>query len=106
MKNTLKLPLNYKLIIFLVILEILTIPIVAISNSSISNNPIYLLAMGFGAGAFALVIIMLVIKSYLRKYFSRLLNTNITNITGVLYIALKNYSATCTILNGTPIIAW
>ena len=44
--------------------------------------------MGFGAGAFALVIIMLVIKSYLRKYFSRLLNTNITNITGVLYIAL------------------
>ena len=88
MQNIIKLPINYKLIIFLVILEVLTIPIVSCTNTFILKNPVYLLGVGFIAGAFALLIIMKLITPPLQRYLSKLLNIQIIKISGILYIAI------------------
>ena len=88
MQTIIKLPLNFKLIIFLIILEVLTIPIVAITNSTVVKNPIYLLTMGFGAGVFALLIILKLIENLIRKYFSNALGMKIIKVNGTLYISL------------------
>ena len=88
MQTIIKLPLDFKLIIFLVILEILTIPIVAITNSIVINNPIYLITMGFGAGAFALLLILKLIERPIKKFFSKALNLEIIKINGTSYIIL------------------
>jgi hypothetical protein len=88
MQTIIKLSLDFKLIIFLVILEILTIPIVAITNSIVVNNPIYLLMMGFGAGTFALFVILKLIENPIKKFFSKALNLEVIKVNGTIYIGL------------------
>ncbi len=88
MQNIIKLSLNFKLIIFLVILEVLTIPIVAITNSIVVNNPIYLLIIGFVAGALAILVILKLIETPIKRFFSKELNVEIIKVNGSLYIGL------------------
>lgn len=87
-KSYIKIPFNWKIIIFLVILEVLTVPLVAISNNIVIKNYVYVLLMGFIVAAFALFIIMKLIIFPIKNYFAGLIGQKILKIHGALYIGL------------------
>ena len=82
------LPINWKVVIFLVILELLTVPFVAISNTIVLSNQNYIVIMGFVVAFFALLVIMKLIITPIKHYLSKLIGVEISRISGVLYLCL------------------
>ena len=81
-----KVPFTWELIVFLVVLEVLTIPFVAISNSIIKSNKTYIIIIGFGVAFMAIAIIMKLIIPMLKLYLFKLMGKPIAQINGVFYI--------------------
>lgn len=82
------LPFNWKIVIFLIILEVFTVPFVAISNSIIISNQIYLGIIGFSVAFIALIIILKLFVQPIKQYLSHLLKQKIIQINGLLYTSL------------------
>ena len=82
------LAINWKIVIFLIILELLTVPFVAISNTIVLDNQNYIVIMGFVLAFFALLVIMKLIIAPIKRYFSSLIGEKICKISGVLYLCI------------------
>lgn len=81
-------PFNWKIIVFLVMVEVCTIPFVAASNTFVVSSALYLSIMGFIVAFAALIFIMKAIEKPIRRYLSKLLGVEITKVTGILYLGL------------------
>ena len=79
---------NLTMVFCLVVIEVLTIPFVAISNTITITNPLYMAIMGFTVAFFALILFIKMILPRLRKHLSTVFKLNIVKISGVVYIGL------------------
>ncbi len=87
-QTNISLPVNWKIIVFMVILELLTIPFVAVGNDIVIAHQNYIVIMGFIVAFFALLVILKLIVHPIKLYFSRLINQQIIRIEGIFYICL------------------
>lgn len=83
-----KLSFNSKLILFLILLEIFTIPFVAIANNLVINNPLLISILGFVVAFFAIATIIKIITQPLKTFISKQINQPITKLTGIFYTSL------------------
>lgn len=86
--KTTYLQFNWTMVLCLVVIEVLTIPFVAISNTITVTNPLYMAIMGFIVAFCALILFVKMILPRLKKHLSKILQLDITKISGVLYIGL------------------
>ncbi len=79
---------NWKIVAFLILIEIFTIPFVAISNTLTAQSQFDIAIMGFIIAFPALFIILKILLPRLHHSLSISLNLNIIKIHGVLYIGI------------------
>lgn len=88
MKKFIAIPFNWKIVVFLIIIEVVTIPFVAISNSLIIKNLLYMSLIGFSVAFVALICIFRGLSLIIKNYFTQLLCEPVIKINGLLYISL------------------
>jgi hypothetical protein len=83
-----KLSFNFKLVLFLILLEIFTIPFVAIANTLVLNNVLLIAVLGFVVAFFAIAAIIRIITQPLKMFISSQINQPVCKLTGVFYTSL------------------
>ena len=79
---------NYKLILLLTAIEVLTIPYVAIFHDYINNNIIDIAVIGFFIAFIVVFLILYIIIPYLKKILSNILKCEVISLSNILYICI------------------
>lgn len=83
-------PINFSahVIIFFMLLEGITVPLVAISNNMIINNIVYSAYCGFIVAAICILFLFKVLKKFILKHSANIFGMNITHIDGIMLIGI------------------
>jgi hypothetical protein len=90
MADLLQLPIRFgwRWIIFFILLETSTVPLVAMSNDIVIQNMLYMIIMGFVVAFICVLLLVLLLKRLIIRYSLELFGVKFSQVLGVWYIAV------------------
>lgn len=88
MKQKLPLIFSWRTVVFFILLELFTVPPVAMSNSIVIRNIWYMAIMGFVVALICVYFLLRLLEKLIIRHSPRIIGLSITTIRGIWYIAL------------------